>query len=313
MITFTDILKLKMIQKIISNSYKNAKRIPLNPDSKFIFFSDCHRGDNSYSDDFTHNREIYFHALRSYFQKDFTYVELGDGIELWENTKFSEIFEAHQNIFMLLREFHLKDKLHMIWGNHDMIFKNKKRVQKLMGSYFDPITGTTKDLLSGLTYEEGIVLEVEGMDQNILLIHGHQADFFNYVLWKWSRFLVRFLWKPLQIIGISDPTSPAKNNKELIRVEKKLKKWIIANNNQMVIAGHTHRPRFPSPGELPYFNDGSCVHPRSITGIEIENLEISLIKWHTISQKDGTLKIIRTVLEGPQHIGSYLKEKSASN
>ena len=30
---------------------------------------------------------------------------------------------------------------------------------------------------------------------------------------------------------------------------------------------------------LPFFNDGSCVHPRSITGIEIENGEISLIKW----------------------------------
>ncbi|WP_090119059.1 metallophosphoesterase [Lutibacter oricola] len=296
-----------MIQQIISNSYKNAKKIKLNCDSKFVFFSDCHRGDNSYADDFVHNRNIYFHALRSYYENDFTYVELGDGIELWENRDFSEIFEAHKNIFLLLRDFHLKDKLHMIWGNHDMVLSKEKRVDKLLGSYFDAVTATDKDLLKGLKFDEGIILDVEGYDKNILLIHGHQADFFNYVLWKFSRFLVRALWKPLQIMGIKDPTSPAKNYKELIKVERRLKKWIENNNNQMVIAGHTHRPRFPEPNDLPYFNDGSCVHPRSITGIEIVDMQISLIKWHTISTKDGTLQIVKTILEGPQDVANYLK------
>lgn len=296
-----------MIQKIISNSYKNAKRIPLNCDSKFIFFSDCHRGDNSYADDFANNSNIYYHALRNYLEKDYTYVELGDGIELWENLFFNDVFEAHKNNFLLLREFHLKNKLHMLWGNHDMVLKNPKKAAELLGSYFDKITGKYQDLLPGLTLEEGIVLEVEGSKKDILLIHGHQADFYNYVLWKWSRFLVRILWKPLQVVGIKDPTSPAKNFIELIKVERRLKKWILANNNQMVIAGHTHRPRFPEPNELPYFNDGSCVHPRSITGIEIVDMQISLIKWHIISQKNGTLQIVKSVLEGPMDIYKYLK------
>ena len=116
-----------MIQKIISNSYKNAKRIHLNCDSKFIFFSDCHRGDNSYADDFANNSNIYFHALRNYLENDFTYIELGDGIELWENLFFNDIFEAHKNTFLLLREFHLKNKLHILWGNHDMVLKNKNK------------------------------------------------------------------------------------------------------------------------------------------------------------------------------------------
>lgn len=296
-----------MIQNIISNSYKNAKRIPLKKDSKFIFFSDCHRGDNSYADDFANNSNIHFHALQNYLKNDFTYIELGDGIELWENLFFNEIFEAHKNSFMLLREFHLKKKLHMIWGNHDMTLKSKKKSAKLLNTYFDKISGTDKDLLTGLIFNEGIILEPEGFDKNILLIHGHQADFYNYVWWKWSRFLVRILWKPLQVVGIKDPTSPAKNFKELIKVERRLKKWILANNNQMVIAGHTHRPRFPEPNELPYFNDGSCVHPRSITGIEIVDMKISLIKWHIISREDGTLQIVKTVLEGPTAIELYLK------
>lgn len=244
--------------------------------------------------------------MRNYYDKDFTYVELGDGVELWENRYLKEIFDAHQNVFLLLRDFHLKKRLHMLWGNHDMVLKKKKMSDKLFGTYFDEITSKEKDLLNGLIFDEGIILEVNGFDKNILLIHGHQADFFNYVFWKWSRFLVRVLWKPLQIVGIKDSTSPAKNYKELIKVECRLKKWILANNDQMIIAGHTHRPRFPEPGELPYFKDGCCVHPRSITGIEIEDMQISLIKWHTISHKDGTLQIVKTVLEGPKDIALFL-------
>ena len=88
-----------MIQQIISKSYKKVKKIPLNRDSKFIFFSDCHRGNNSYADDFAHNSTIYFHALRNYYEQNYIYIELGDGIELWENRNFGEIFNAHKNVF----------------------------------------------------------------------------------------------------------------------------------------------------------------------------------------------------------------------
>ncbi len=78
--------------------------------------------------------------------------------------------------------------------------------------------------------------------------------------------------------GSGDPTSPAKNYKGLVKVERKLNQWIVNNNQQMLICGHTHRPRFPDPGDIPLFNDGSCVHPKSIIGIEIENYQISLVK-----------------------------------
>ena len=197
----------------------------------------------------------------------------------------------------------------MLWGNHDMVLRKNRRTDKLLGTYFDEITSTEKELLKGLEFDESIILNVEGFDKNILLIHGHQADFFNYVLWKWSRFLVRFLWMPLQIMGIKDPTSPAKNFKELIKVERRTKKWIIENDNLLTIIGHTHRPRFPEPGDIAFFNDGSCVHPRSITGLEIEKGKISLIKWNISTTEDGTLKVVRLVLEGPQKISDYIIEK----
>ena len=47
------------------------------------------------------------------------------------------------------------------------------------------------------------------------------------------------------------------------------------------------------------------MHPRSITGIEIENGKIALIKWHIATTEDGILKVERVVLEGPQKLSSY--------
>ena len=291
----------------LSRAYESAKEVTFDDDSKFVLFSDCHRGDNSFADDFANNRNIYFHALSLYYKKGFQYCELGDGDELWENIKFESIFEAHKNVFKLLRQFHLEGKLHMIWGNHDMVYKDPVYVRENLSSYFEPIDGESKELFEDITYHEGIVLKHSETQQEIFLTHGHQGDWWNYTFWRWSRFLVRVLWKPLQIWGIADPTSPAKNYKELIKVERRIKKWIVQKDLLITVVGHTHRPRFPEPGDIPFFNDGSCVHPRSITALEIEKGKISLIKWQIATTEDGTLRVLRILLEGPQKLIDYKK------
>jgi len=292
----------------LKKAYKNAFRIPFNDDSKFILFSDCHRGDNSFADDFANNRNIYFHALKHYYNNGFNYCELGDGDELWENLSFNSILHAHKNVFMLMKQFHDEERLHMIWGNHDMVYRNENYLKKYLNTYFDPKTGNDEELFCDIKYHEGIVLEHSDTKQELFLCHGHQADWWNYLFWKWSRFMVRILWKPLNVMGIADPTSPAKNYKELIKVERRTKKWIIENDNLVTVTGHTHRPRFPEPGDIAFFNDGSCVHPRSITGLEIENGKIALIKWQISTADDGTLKIVRVLLEGPTPLIDYKTE-----
>lgn len=289
----------------LDRAYKKAKRIAFNDDSKFILFSDCHRGDNSFADDFANNRNIYFHALKHYYNEGFSYCELGDGDELWENLSFESILNAHKNVYLLMKQFHDEGRLHMIWGNHDMVYRNKSYVSKHLNTYFDAKTGEDKELFCEITYHESIVLKHSETKQELFLLHGHQADWWNYLFWKWSRFMVRVLWKPLNVMGIADPTSPAKNYKELIKIERQTKKWITENKNLITIAGHTHRPRFPEPGDIAFFNDGSCVHPRSITGLEIENGRIALIKWQIATAEDGTLKIVRVLLEGPIKLNAY--------
>ncbi|MEM0933295.1 MAG: serine/threonine protein phosphatase, partial [Bacteroidota bacterium] len=201
--------------KRLDKAYKNAKIIPFDDTSKFILLSDCHRGDNSFADDFANNRNIYFHALSHYHREGFHYCELGDGDELWENLSFDSIFEAHKNVFQLLKRFHIEQRLSMVWGNHDMVYRNPEYVKKHLTQYFEPMDGSDKTLFEGIEYHEALILKHRETGQEIFCAHGHQADWWNYVCWRIGRFLVRILWKPLQVLGIADPTSPAKNYKEL--------------------------------------------------------------------------------------------------
>ncbi len=301
-----------MIHQLLNNALRKAKVLSLDEHSKYILFSDLHKGNNSYADDFAQNMTIYKEALHHYYIHDFTYIELGDGIELWENRKIKPIIDAHRVIFNLLNDFHQQNRLHLIYGNHDMIMMYPFMVKQLLGSVF-----------TNLKYYESILLQAKNPNHNLLLLHGHQADYMNYLLWWFYRFMVRYIWKPLQLLGINDLTSPAKNFKELIKVERRMKEWIIKNDKQAVIFGHTHRPRFPShssifsqkhkntknKGEsefskegIPMFNTGSCVHPDAIIGIEIEKMQISMIKW-MVAAESG--EIVKVVLEGPVGLGEF--------
>ena len=56
---------------------------------------------------------------------------------------------------------------------------------------------------------------------------------------------------------------------------------------------------------LNFFNDGSCVHPRNITGIEIENGRISLVKWLIDTNDEGVLQIVKEYIETPQKLSDY--------
>lgn len=290
------------VSKRLSEVFNKSKEIKINKSSKIILISDCHRGDNTLADDFSRNQNILFVALKYYYKMGFIYIELGDGDELWENRKFSYIRKSYSNIFNLMRKFYEENRLYMIFGNHDIVKRNNKYVKENLYYYYDEKTGKKEKLFYNIKIHEGLILKYETTDNKIFVTHGHQGDFINDEIWPISRMLIRYLWRPLTLyLGFKDPTSPAKNYEKRKFVERKITRW-VKNNKQMIIAGHTHRPMFPKPGDVPYFNDGSCVHPRCITGIEIEYGKISLIKWSVETKDDGSLYIDRKILEGPKEI-----------
>jgi predicted phosphodiesterase len=292
------------IAKRLTTVLESAAEIPVDETSRIILFSDCHRGDNSWADDFAKNQNLFFHALSYYLERGFTYIELGDGDELMENARFSEIRRAHSDVFWLMREFHLGRRLHLLYGNHDMERQDPRVVRKTLYQYDDERTGKVKPLFEGIVVREGLILNHQRAGQQILLVHGHQGDAINDRYWRVGRFFVRHFWRHLQLLGVPDPTSAAKNAGKRSKLEREITAWVKARN-QMLIAGHTHRPRFPAEGDPPYFNDGSCVHPRCITGIEIDQDEIALIKWAMATQRDGTLFVARDVLAGPRSLREF--------
>ncbi len=156
MITFTLCFQLK---NKLARAYKDAKIIDFDNDSKIIIFSDYHRGDTSFTDDFANNRNIYFHAIKHCYDNRFSYCELGDGNELWNNTAFESILNAHKNVYRLIKRFHKDNRLQMIWGNHGMVYHNPEYVKKNLSTYFDAQTGKYVKLFKAIKYHESIVLK----------------------------------------------------------------------------------------------------------------------------------------------------------
>jgi len=62
---------------------------------------------------------------------------------------------------------------------------------------------------------------------------------------------------------------------------------------------------FPDPGQVPYFNDGCCVHPNGITGIEIREGWIIPVRWSTKTREDGTLYVDRDEIKEPKKLKDY--------
>lgn len=281
------------------HAFSDAPKLPLTKHSRYVLFSDCHRGVGTSGDNFLKNQHLYFAALQYYFQEKYTYLELGDGDELWENRSFARIKEIHNNTFWLLSRFYQEQRLYMLYGNHDMVKRSFHFTNCQCATY--PCSTCREEMLfPRMVFHEGIILENKEEGPDLYLTHGHQASFLNSVLWRLARFLVRYVWKPMEHFGFLDPTSAARNNTMKNHTERISESW-AKEHGVFLITGHTHRPMMGSP-DSPYFNTGSCVHPRCITCIEIKNLSLTLVKWSISTCTDGTLKVKRTPLASAENV-----------
>lgn len=256
-------------------------------DAKFIIFSDQHKGDRSAADDFKIAETNYTTALEYYFQNGFTFINLGDSEELW---KFSADKILPVNELVLKRESSFQpERYYKTFGNHDLMWKNKADVFIWLRKYF----------MLPLIINEGILIKLKtsSRELKVFLTHGHQGDTMSDNN-AFSTWIVAHLWLPLQRylnININTPSNDfsLRNEHNIMMSE-----WSGAQQNLLLITGHTHVPVFASgryynhpsnkiPGKEQhlikpsYFNTGCCCFDDGdITGIEIENGYIRLIKWH---------------------------------
>jgi UDP-2,3-diacylglucosamine pyrophosphatase LpxH len=302
----------------LNAAYEAAVELPFDDSSRYIFFSDCHRGDNSRADAFAPNKPLFLHALTHYFREGFTYVEVGDGDEMWKNRRMDDIIRSHPRVFDLLHRFSREGRLHIIVGNHDI------------GSRKQP---TDKD---GITLEEGLILRHRDSGQRLFVVHGHQADFKTGNMAVVSRAAVRHVWRRLQLLGFGVagqmpqiPPEPAWRDASMLptgllprmqhaltghfrrslkQTERRIIEW-VDSRRLPVICGHTHRPRSPSYGEPPYFNTGSCVDPGVITGFELRHGTLTLVRWFVepSTNENGPARVLRQILAPPKRLHLFTR------
>ncbi|RYD77102.1 MAG: hypothetical protein EOP53_13560 [Sphingobacteriales bacterium] len=145
---------------------------------------------------------------------------------------------------------------------------------------------------------------------DIFLTHGHQGDLMSDNNWL-STWIVAHIWMPLQrYLRIN--VNSASSDFSLRNVHNKMMYgWSIEQQNLLLITGHTHSPVFasgryldhpsnkietPEPRQMlkpTYFNTGCCCfNDGDITGIEISDGFIRLVKW-----TDRNMEPTRKVLE----------------
>jgi predicted phosphodiesterase len=86
---------------------------------RFIIFSDQHKGRKNGADDFMAAEKNYITALRYYDDQLFHFISLGDCEELWENT-ILQVLNNNPLSFEAEKKFVRRNAFTKIFGNHDL-------------------------------------------------------------------------------------------------------------------------------------------------------------------------------------------------
>lgn len=204
---------------------------------KLIIFSDHHRGTRTRADDFRYGEQAYNAALAYYNFLAYTLVLLGDVEELWEDRPKS-VLEAYPHTYELERAFHRARRYIRIWGNHDDEWQFEDMVQRVL----QPVYGNPK--LHVFESRRVEVVDGEEFLGTIFLTHGHQGTTLSDRWTGLSRFLVRFLYRPLQRITNYTQNMPSKDWSLRDSHNVAMYEWARSKSKLVLICGHTHRPIF---------------------------------------------------------------------
>lgn len=291
-------------QKRLNQAFDRARVEMFDNQSHYIIFSDCHRGDDSVSDEFIKNQTLFLHALAYYDKNGYTYIEAGDGDELWEYKNFRNIRLAHSDVFERLQRFYKKRRFYLIYGNHNGYLKSRRYTRRNYQEYYDEHRQMRVPLFPGIRPCEAVRLIHKETKSCIFVVHGHQGDAMNDQFWFASMLLLRYFWRFLHVVGFQNPASPAKNHYKRHKVEKNYARW-LGEHPVLLVCGHTHRAKYPKKRDLPYFNCGSCINSRCITGIEIAEGKIAMVDWRIGADASGRLYVKRTIVRGPDPIEDF--------
>lgn len=284
-------------------------------EARFIILSDQHKGCRDLADDFRLAENNYLTALKFYYDEGYTFINLGDSEELWEN-KPKDVIDKNREVLFQEAVFHQHNRYYRVFGNHDLEWK----YQIQQNLFLKPIFG------DALKVYEGIVIKIQhnGNDYCIFMTHGHQGDKRSDGN-PFSTWVVAAIWTPIQrFLEVTINTTA--DSFELVDKHNILMyEWSATKKNMVFISGHTHKPVFASLDHIDritkqlerakangdtvnaanwenelekrkveytgkklvktmahpsYFNSGCCCFSDGdISGIEISGGFIRLVKW----------------------------------
>jgi UDP-2,3-diacylglucosamine pyrophosphatase LpxH len=236
--------------RVYQQTLKYSKAIDLKT-AKIVVFSDHHRGIRNGADDFRISEPAYHAALAHYFDIGHTLILLGDCEELWEEYP-GPVVKVNAHSFELERKFHDDKRYFRVVGNHDDEWHDENRLKELLQPYYGP---------NPLHILDGLHLHIHDGDMllgSIFLTHGHQgtkdSDFQlgagTNSLAIFSKWAVRYLWRPFQRITKISVNTPAHDFSLIDHHDLAMYRWAASQRETILITGHTHKPVFASQDHL---------------------------------------------------------------
>jgi predicted phosphodiesterase len=319
----------ELYQNITNNPGKKGLLIAFDAaKDKFIILSDQHKGGRDGADVFALAEKNYIAALEHYHQKNFFYINLGDSEELWENL-FVTVKRHNEPTFHIEQKFLERKAFIKIFGNHDLYWDNDPLASfNLKQIYGQEVTiyegailktriedkdleiymthGHQGDLQSdGNWFSKWFVSDVWGPFESFLRINPNTPanndqlkTVHNKMMYQWSSkrknmlLITGHTHQPVfksftHIEKLYDELELARKGKDVAAINE-LKKQITSRESK-----GDKIPNFTGYLDT-YFNSGCCCFDDGdITGIELEDGYIRLIKWQYGAHK----KSERVVLE----------------
>lgn len=295
---------------------------------RFIIFSDQHKGARNGADDFMACEGNYAAALDYYNRESFHYISLGDTEELWENNLFA-VRDANKLSIEKEKAFALRNAFTKVFGNHDLFWDQDPFAQMQLKSMYDvpvkiyegviiktKVSGKQLNIFlthghqgdkqsDGSWFSKFFVSRIWGPVQSYLRINPNTPAYnrqlktlHNSLMYEWSSqqqnlvLITGHTHQPVfesltlleNLVRQLDNARAGKDGKKVSILEAEIKTRQI----ELPVA-----PNFYEKILSTYFNTGCCCFSDGdITGIEIMDGLIRLIKWKT-----SETGVARTVLE----------------
>lgn len=319
----------KLYESTLKEPGKKGLLLPMNAETdRFIIFSDQHKGAKNGSDDFMIAEPNYLAALDHYYRAGFHFISLGDSEELWENMVWP-VKSKNKLTTGAEKKFLAEKRYTKVYGNHDVFWHNdpfaglhllsmyKETVKIYEGVVLQTTINNTKlDIFlthghqgdgqsDGNAFSAWFVSRVWAPIQSYLNLNPNTPAASRELKTVHNRFMYEWSKQdknPVLITGhthqpvFASLTHLERLYKQLIDAKQKNDEEAVQKINKeirfrqeeydYVNSNYTNMRPF-------YFNTGCCCYnDGDITGIEIADGMIRLIKW-----KKKSISSEREVLE----------------